>query len=275
MTDNSTFSGWDDIDARDDPDSFRSYLDTVTGLDGFERMKRWSHRLLDPDPGDHLLDVGCGTGDDALTLAADVGSEGRVVGVDNSETMIEEARSRATSSQPVEFEVADAESLPFGDGSFDGCRTDRVFQHLDDPRTAFRELRRVVRPGGRIVVSDADWGTLAVDASAQSIDEGRGQILDPRWSCAQNGRIGRKLYGWFVETGLTEVAVDGTVVVLTEFETANEVLGLEGRAETVREAGIVSAAEVDQWLDTLREADRDGTFFSSLTLYTVAGTKPA
>ena len=61
-----------------------------------------------------LLDVGCDNGDDVLALSRKVGPDGTVFGVDNSTGMVEEARDRASDSDPVSFEVADAERLPFG-----------------------------------------------------------------------------------------------------------------------------------------------------------------
>lgn len=271
MTDGMAFSGWDRIDATDDTAAFQSYLDTVTGLDRMQALKRRSHRLLAPTSGDTLLDVGCGTGDDVLALAELVGSEGIVIGVDNSVTMVRTARDRAPESS-TDFRVADAEDLPFASDAIAGSRADRVLQHLDHPRRAFEELCRVTRPGGRVVVTDSDWGTLTVDTPTQPDLTAR--ILDPDWSCAQNGRIGRQLRRWATEAGLIDLDIDTATLVLTDFETADEVLGLTGRIETMQAAGVLSDVDGHQWLQRLRRADTDGEFFSSLDIFTVAGTVP-
>jgi SAM-dependent methyltransferase len=268
------FSGWDDVDDEENPESFQSYLDTVTGLESMQALKRRSHRLLAPKPGAELLDVGCGNGDDVLTLADAVGSNGRVVGVDESGEMIEEARSRAPATAPVTFREADAERLPFDDGCFDGTRADRVLQHLERPKRAFDELRRVTRSGGRVAVTDADWGTLVVDPPTTDLEALTARILETRWSCARNGRVGRRLRRWAVDASLTDLTVDTETMVLTAFPTADRVLGLTGRVERMREDGALSAADGERWLDALGRDDEEGTFFSSLTLYTVAGTSP-
>lgn len=273
MGDLSTFSGWDHIDA-EEADSFQSYLDTVTGLESMQALKRRSHRLLSPTPGYDLLDVGCGNGDDVLALAREVGPDGTVFGVDNSTAMVEEARNRASDSDPVSFEVADAERLPFGKDTFDGSRTERVLQHLERPRQAFAELCRVTRPGGRVVVTDPDGGTMVVDTPEDRSNELTARILDPAWSCARNDRLGRQLRRWALDAGLTDLDIDTATIVLTDFETANEVLGLTGRVETMQESDALTEKERTRWLNGLRRADENGVFFSSIVIYTVGGTVP-
>ena len=290
MSEKTAFSGWDDIDAAGEAGSFQSYLDAVTGLERIEALKRRSDKLLSPAAGDSVLDVGCGNGDDVRALADEVGSGGLVVGVDNSGEMVEEAGDRSAASDPSTFLTADTESLPFDDGAFDGCRSDRVLQHLQRPRVAFAELQRVTRPGGRVVVTNSDWGTMVVDPAPDGVEPTAERILDAMWSCAQNGRVGRRLRRWAVDAGLVDIDVDTATIALAEFETADEVLGLTGRAESIREANAVPEEEIERWLDTLRSADEVGSFFASLSLrrrfeasasglapvvlHTVAGTVP-
>jgi ubiquinone/menaquinone biosynthesis C-methylase UbiE len=100
-----------------------------------------------------VLDVGCWAGDGLRSLAEFVGATGRVVGVDTSKAMLAEARAR-TEGLAVECRVGDAHRLEFATDTFDACRADRVFQHLERPREALAELVRVTRPGGWIVVMD-------------------------------------------------------------------------------------------------------------------------
>src|SRR5262249_14256343 len=115
--------------------------------------------------GDHVLDVGCGTGEDARAIASGT-PDVSVTGVDASEDKIREARARTLGlPRPVDFRVADAYALPFDDGTFDACRADRVFHHLVDPEKALAEMVRVTRPGGRVVVSDTDYDTLVGEAA--------------------------------------------------------------------------------------------------------------
>jgi demethylmenaquinone methyltransferase / 2-methoxy-6-polyprenyl-1,4-benzoquinol methylase len=118
---------------------------------------RWRQRaadLAELSPGGAALDVCCGTGDLALELAGRAGSSGSVVGCDFSERMLDAARAKAERRGVggVRFEWADALALPYADASFDAGTIGFGARNLADLDLGLRELRRVVRPGGRIVI---------------------------------------------------------------------------------------------------------------------------
>jgi len=135
------------------PDAVRTMFDRIApvydalnhgmtaGLD-----RRWRNETARAvvSSGDRVLDACCGTGDLAL---ADLKAGGRVTGLDFSERMLE--RARAKSSQ-IEWVQGDALALPFADGSFDGATVGFGARNLDDLEAGLRELRRVLRPGGRL-----------------------------------------------------------------------------------------------------------------------------
>jgi demethylmenaquinone methyltransferase/2-methoxy-6-polyprenyl-1,4-benzoquinol methylase len=102
-------------------------------------------------PGAGVVDVACGTGRLSALLAERVGPFGRVVGVDLSEGMIERARSDYRDVVQLRFEVGNALSLPFPDGSFDAATIAFGLRNLADFAAGFAEVARVVRPGGRVV----------------------------------------------------------------------------------------------------------------------------
>src|SRR5262249_56634022 len=117
-----------------------------------------------------IRDVGGGTGEAARAWAVRVGPAGRLVAVDNSATMVAEARARDRGAgRSVAYQVADAHVLPFADNAFDRCRAERIFSHLEDPARVAAELFRVTRPGGRVVVSAADQETLVVDGPDRAL----------------------------------------------------------------------------------------------------------
>jgi SAM-dependent methyltransferase len=102
--------------------------------------------------GEQVLDVGCGCGDTCLELARRVGPRGLVVGVDISRPMLERARERVREAKAdnVRLEVADAQVTPFGPGTFDVVHSRFGLMFFEDPAAAFRNLRRALRPGGRL-----------------------------------------------------------------------------------------------------------------------------
>jgi demethylmenaquinone methyltransferase / 2-methoxy-6-polyprenyl-1,4-benzoquinol methylase len=116
----------------------------------------WRQRAVDRaemGPGSDALDVCCGTGDLALELRRRIGPDGRVVGCDFSEPMLELARRKSgDQGLPVEFGWADALELPYGDASFDAVTIGFGARNLADLDTGLAEMTRVLRPAGRLVI---------------------------------------------------------------------------------------------------------------------------
>lgn len=120
---------------------------------GLHRLwKRQAMKLLALRPGERVLDVATGTGDLAFLEAAVVGPEGRIVGVDSCVPMLDVARRRRLGA--VEFQEGDAMDLRFPDASFDVVTIGFGLRNVADRGRALREFRRVLRPGGRLMVLD-------------------------------------------------------------------------------------------------------------------------
>jgi ubiquinone/menaquinone biosynthesis C-methylase UbiE len=163
---NTAPPGFSAVDSTADPAALVAALDEQAALPAVQRLRARAIELLNPRRGQRLLDAGCGTGDVTRALAALVGKHGRVVGVDPSATMLTEARRRTGGShRSVEFCLGDITALEVEDRAFDGAYCERVFQHLTHPGTAMAELVRVTKPGGSIVVIEADWGMYAIQGS--------------------------------------------------------------------------------------------------------------
>jgi ubiquinone/menaquinone biosynthesis C-methylase UbiE len=100
--------------------------------------------------GERVIDVGCGCGDIAISLAKRVGATGHVVGVDISRPMLERARQIAPASLPVSFVLADATVYPFEPASFDLLVSRFGVMFFADPALSFANLHRALRPSGRL-----------------------------------------------------------------------------------------------------------------------------
>ena len=120
---------------------------------GLHRLwKRQAMELLALQPGERVLDVATGTGDLAFAEQAAVGPEGQVVGVDSCAAMLEVARQRQLGA--VDFQEGDATRLQFPDASFDVITIGFGLRNVADKGQALHEFRRVLRPGGRLMVLD-------------------------------------------------------------------------------------------------------------------------
>ena len=117
---------------------------------------QWRQRAVDRaevGPRSDALDVCCGTGDLALELRRRIGADGRVVGCDFSEPMLELARRKSgEEGLPVEFGWADALELPYGDEGFDAVTIGFGARNLADLGRGLGDMARVLKPGGRLVI---------------------------------------------------------------------------------------------------------------------------
>ena len=265
-------SGFRDVDATTDPSIYIKYLsDRASGPDS-QLNRLFLVSLLGLNASDRVLDIGCGLGDDARMIAKVLTEGGSVAGVDRSWALISEARRRSEGSDlPVDFLVGDAHHLAFSESSFDCCVAERVFQHLADPRQTLGEIIRLTKPGGRVLVTDPDWGTLTVDSSDRNLTLRITQAISDR--VIRNGWVGRQLAGMFVTAGLIDVEVFPSVGVKRNHADAWHVYCL---AEGVQEAvttGCISSADATRWIDELEAASRVGRFFASLSGFAVLGRK--
>jgi SAM-dependent methyltransferase len=178
-------------------------------------------------PGETVLDLGSGPGLDALLAASQVGPGGRVIGVDMTPEML--ARARATASRAgvaqVDFREGRLEALPVEDASVDAVTSNCVINLVPDKAAVFREVARVLRPGGRAVVSDIVLERPLPEAVAKDI---------LAWVGCVAGAAERADYFRMVEAaGLSEVTLltdEDSLAVLAEVapEEANAIVERSG-----------------------------------------------
>jgi arsenite methyltransferase len=123
-------------------------------------------------PGEHVLDVGCGAGFDAFVAAGQVGPAGQVTGIDMTPEMVAKAQAtaRTLGLSHVEFREGFAEALPAGDGWADVVISNGVINLCPDKRAVFAEIHRVLRPGGAFQFADIANGNPVSAEALRDID---------------------------------------------------------------------------------------------------------
>jgi ubiquinone/menaquinone biosynthesis C-methylase UbiE len=227
------------------------------------RRRELVREALGVGPGERVLDVGCGPGFYVAELLEAVGSDGAVVGVDSSEAMLALAAMRCAGHENADFRAADATALPVDDGSFDAALSVQVLEYVADVPAALGELRRALRPGGRLVLWDVDWATL----SLRSDDGARMQRVLAAWDeHLTHVSLPQTLSAQLRDAGFADVRMNAYAFATTELDP--ETYGgflvpfLEG---FVVDRDAVPAAEARAWADEQRALAERGEFYFCVT----------
>jgi SAM-dependent methyltransferase len=249
------------------PTDFVAYLDQVAASGAGRAYKGRVLELLDPLPGQTVLDLGCGPGTDLAAMAPLVAPQGAVIGIDHDPEMVAEARARTAGLPLVEVRQGDIQALPLDDRSVDRARTDRVLQHVSDPARALAEFRRVARPGGRIVMAEPDWEGLLLDSPVPALSRGLTRFITTQ--VIRNATIGRGLARLCVQAGLTVRSVTALAPVFHDFDTADHLFGLRRNVARAIAAGHLDP-EAAQWL----EDTASGPFLITALIFLVTAEAP-
>ncbi len=165
-------------------------------------------------PGMRVLDLACGPGFITRRIASElVGAGGRVTGIDLSDPLLTVARRECSGLDNVEFLKADVYAPGLPENAFDFAYARFLFQHLQHPETALGAVRRLVKPGGTVLLVDADDGLLGICPEPAGFAEFTARAADYQAGRGGDRRVGRKLGCYLARSGFQRIAV--RVVPLT------------------------------------------------------------
>jgi SAM-dependent methyltransferase len=243
-----------DVDRSSDPAEAAAWMDTVATYKAIAASKARTAELL--DGCGRVLDVGCGLGNDVRALGP--GS----VGVDPSRTMLREARRRGGN-----FALAAGQQLPFREAAFGGVRADRVLQHVVDPEAVAGELVRVVAAGGRVVVTDPDQATLAIEGPDPELVEA---VVRFRRNGIRNPYLAGRMEGVLRAAGCEAVGSDRFRLIVTEVPLA---FGIATWSALMVDAGVFDVDAAAAFDASLAAAGAAGTFAFRVDLVLTHGRR--
>ena len=234
--------------------------------------RRATFDVLRPQPGETIVDVGCGNGWLTCDLARAVGPRGRRLGVDPSADMLRAGRERCAGFDTVSFAEGSAETLPLADGTADRAVSTQVFEYIADVAPALAALRRVLRPGGLAVVSDMHFDNWAWHSDTPDRMRRMKDSWDRHLADRQSGGT---LPAAFRRAGFDAVDVQ-------PFTITDCVLRPDGLARVLMilmrrfaiDNGHLPEAEADAWYEEQHALAREGRFFFSRTQMIVWGRNP-
>lgn len=244
-------------------------------LDRYEQMFRWSpayQRLLEPaniESGHVVADFGCGPGAMAVEIARQVGDTGHVHALDVNADFIASARNKAVAaglSDRMTAHHLTGPMIPLPDASLDRIVSKNVLVYMDDPPGAFREFRRVVKPGGLVHAIDSDWALCVVEPIPA--DEWRA-FVQAASHAFSHPSIGRKMFAMAKEAGFSKVEIR----VLTNPDTKGRYLNLvHNLAGYARQANTLPEPEIERVVQQAERAVKEETFLAINPQFMVTAT---
>lgn len=237
------------------------------------RRRRLVREALAAQPGDRVLDVGCGPGFYCLEIAEEVGSDGCVVGIDAAEPMLDLARRRCEAFDNVTFKQGDVLSIPVESESFDRAICVQVLEYVEQATEALSEIQRTLCPGGRVVVWDIDWGTVVWHSSDDALTSRIMRAWDHHLT---HPTLPRSLAPRLRDAGFEEVEATGhafsTVSTLDPETYGTAIIPLIASYVTVN--GLIDGTLVEGWLDDQRRLSEKGEFYFAGVQFCFSGVKP-
>ncbi len=241
---------WTAVDRARNADRLVAGLDRLREDEFFARSKARIDALLPRHGESWIVDVGCGTGEDAVAAQR---RNQLAIGVERSVRMLDHARRRYPTLASV---AADGRSLPLADASVDVVIADRLLQHLVDAEDALLEFRRVLRHGGLAISFDPDLTTAEVEGV-----DGRlaAAVLGWRRDTRPGAGVVRAIERALISVGFGDVHLERRLLDLESLDRADGIMGLAGWGTLAAAAGRLSDDAARRWSGEVHDANEAGT----------------
>jgi len=259
--------------ALNDVDSVNAYISALEAFDGItelQELKELARTCGGVAPGKSILDVGCGFGLETQRLANVAAAKGFVSGLDKSADFIREAQRRAESAgQSIDYQTGDATALPYGDNSFDCVRAERILIYLSDFRAALSEMRRVLKPSGKIALIEPDFSTNTINISDRALTR---RVLDHEIETAvENSFLPGPLMVALEDLGFANIEIASRALIFPQELAASYFSSLGVNA---LEAGKITTSENEVWQTELDDLKAQDAIFATISYFLFTADAP-
>ena len=229
-------------------------------------IEQWKYyyQLLEIEPGDRILDIGCHVGDPALFLYKQYPYVKEIVGVDKDKKKIEYAKDRFNENEntPINFITGDALDLPFGDNSFEKVICAETIEWIELSSKAIEEIYRVLKPGGIALIIHTDFDTQVFNTN--NLKRTR-NIIHEFTDMGPNGIIGRELRELCIKGGFKEIEFEVYTLINDKYDENYYSYKLSKMMkEWLESEDLIDENELKKWENELEHLSEENKYYYSI-----------
>ena len=233
------------------------------------RQRQHTLNKLSVKRGEKILDVGCGVGFLSYEIAFQTRDSGRVSGIDQNSEMIRHANKRCENLRNTEFSEANANDLPFPEESFDAACCTQVLLYVNDVAQVISEIKRVLKPTGRIIIVETDWRGVVMNSDYDSITR---KIFSAWDAAVPSPNLPVRLDQLLVENGFCNIDVEPIPILNTEYTPNQFSHGMMNRiTKNALKKGFIANEQSQKWLDDLDEKGESENYFFCVNRFLFSG----
>lgn len=237
------------------------------------KIKHRSYELMGEIKGKKILDLGCGNGMDVIQIANFMKEYNKIFGVDKDKNILNRAEQNLsnTNLENIQFVEANAENLPFENGYFDTIRIERVFQHLTNIPKVLKEINRVLKWNGQLVILETDWASLSMFTEDYDLER---KIIDHLvHKFTNNGLASRQLIQFLNLTNFKQTSTEILSSSINSYDIANRLIKIEEIGKEVVKEGSVKKDSYEKWLRDVYQNDLKKNFNCNLNMMIISTHK--
>lgn len=210
-------------------------------------------------PGEAVADIGCGNGLLTELLAQAVGPDGKVIALDHQAEMLEAAAETCAGRSQIEWQQGSATDLLIADASLDALACTQVLLYVADVEGALAEMRRVLKPGGRLAVLETDWRGTVFNATRDDLTR---RILATWDAAVPSPNLPPRLGALLKDQGFAAIKVEAIPILNTAFAADNFSSNfMVDLADMARDKGTISADEATEYRADIEALAAKGAYF--------------